>query len=146
MDRRRAARIIAVKTIDVRIDSIAAGGDGVARYDGIVVFVPRSAPGDLLHVEAEQSGRLMRGRVLELLEPSDQRIQPPCGHYTDDKCGGCQIQHLDYSRGQLPAKRRIIADALIRIGKTSIADLPEVEESPRQWRYRTKLTLALRGD
>ena len=131
-------------TIDVRIDSIAAGGDGVARHEGMVVFAPRTAPGDLARVEARQQGRLMRGRLLEVLEPSGERVNPPCEHYTRDKCGGCQIQHLDYSRGQLPAKSRIIHDALTRIGKLGVPDAPIVEPSPKEWRYRTKLTLALR--
>jgi 23S rRNA (uracil1939-C5)-methyltransferase len=133
-----------LKTIDVRIESIAAGGDGVARHEGIVVFVPRTAPDDFVRVSAVQDGRLMRGRVLEVLERSSQRIDPSCAHYTDDKCGGCQIQHLDYERSQLPAKSRIIVDALTRIGKTPMARAPEVEPSAKQWRYRTKLTLALR--
>ena len=133
-----------MKTIDVRIESIAAGGDGIARHDGIVVFVPRTAPGDLVRVSAVQSGRLMRGTLIEVLEPSDQRIDPSCAHYTEDKCGGCQIQHLDYERGQLPAKGRIIGDALTRIGKAGIERGPDVEASAKQWRYRTKLTLALR--
>ena len=131
-------------TIDVRIDSIAAGGDGVARHEGMVVFVPRSAPGDLARVDARQQGRLMRGRLVAVLEPSSERVEPTCEHYTRDKCGGCQIQHLDYSRGQLPAKSRIIHDALTRIGKLAIETAPDVEASPKQWRYRTKLTLALR--
>ena len=133
-----------MKTLDVRIDSIAAGGDGVARHEGMVVFVPRAAPGDLLRVSARQEGRLMRASILQVLEPSRERVEPECEHYTRDKCGGCQIQHLDYARGQLPAKSRIIADALTRIGKLAIADAPEVEASTKEWRYRTKLTLAMR--
>jgi 23S rRNA (uracil1939-C5)-methyltransferase len=131
-------------TIDVRIDSIAAGGDGVARHDGMVVFVPRSAPGDLARVDARQQGRLMRGRLIDVLEPSRERVSPACEHYTRDKCGGCQIQHLDYSSGQIPAKSRIIHDALTRIGKLDLQAPPDVEASPKEWRYRTKLTLALR--
>lgn len=130
--------------MDVRIDSIAAGGDGVARHDGMVVFVPRSAPGDLARVDARQQGRLMRGRLVEVLEASPERVDPPCEHYTRDHCGGCQIQHLDYSRGQLPAKSRIIHDALTRIGRLAMTEAPAVEPSPKQWRYRTKLTLAMR--
>ena len=133
-----------MKTIDVRIESIAAGGDGIARHGGIVVFVPRSAPDDLARVNAVQDGRLMRGTLVEVLEPSSLRVDPPCAHYTGDQCGGCQIQHLDYERGQLLAKSRMIGDALTRIGKATIERAPEVEASAKQWRYRTKLTLALR--
>jgi len=130
------------ETIDVRIDSIAAGGDGVGRHDGIVVFVPRTAPGDLARVTASQEGRLMRGKLLELLEPSPQRVDPPCRHYVMDRCGGCQIQHLRYE-DQLEAKRIIIHDSLERIGRLQI-EKPTIEPSDKAWRYRRKLTLALR--
>jgi len=60
-----------------------------------------------------------------------------------DRCGGCQIQHLGYDDGQLPAKSGIIRDALNRIGRLDV-DAPDVARSPKPWRYRTKLTLALR--
>ena len=127
---------------DLRIDSIAAGGDGVGRHEGIVVFVPRTAPGDVVRVRARQQDRLMRGEALELLQASPQRTDPPCEHYVKDRCGGCQIQHLLYD-GQLAAKSGIIRDAVARIGRVDVA-APDVEGSDRRWRYRRKLTLALR--
>jgi 23S rRNA (uracil1939-C5)-methyltransferase len=130
------------ETFDLRIDSIAAGGDGVGRRKGLVVFVPRAAPGDLARVRAEQDGRLMRGRLLEVLSPSPQRIEPPCAHYVIDRCGGCQIQHLLYD-AQVAAISVIIRDALARIGRLEI-NTPNVEPSSKPWRYRQKLTLALR--
>ena len=131
-----------VETFDLIIDSIAAGGDGVGRHDGMVVFVPRTSPGDRVRVEAGREGRLMRGRVLELLAPSADRAAPRCRHYDSDRCGGCQLQHLSYER-QLRAKSTIIRDALTRIAGLSL-DPPVVEPSPAPWRYRAKLTLALR--
>lgn len=130
------------ETFDLRIDTIAAGGDGVGRHHGMVVFVPRTAPGDLVRVCAEPRNRFMRGGVVELLAPSPQRANPPCEHYVFDRCGGCQIQHLPYER-QLAAKAGIIRDALTRIGRVTI-DAPAVEPSDKEWRYRGKLTLALR--
>lgn len=130
------------ETFEMRIDSIAAGGDGVGRRDGMVVFVPRTAPGDVARVTAEQRGRLMRGRLVELLAPSSQRTEPPCQHYVLDRCGGCQVQHLSYE-AQLSAKSGIIRDSLTRIGRLPV-EAPTVEPSDDQWRYRHKLTLALR--
>jgi len=127
---------------DLRVASIAAGGDGVGRHEGMVVFVPRTAPGDVVHVEAVREGRLMRGRVLELRTPGAARIEPPCRHFTHDRCGGCQLQHLSYE-GQVAAKVSVIHDSLTRIGGLTLS-VPEVEASAAQWRYRTKLTLALR--
>jgi 23S rRNA (uracil1939-C5)-methyltransferase len=127
---------------ELRIDSIAAGGDGVGRRDGMVVFVPRTAPRDLVQVRAHRQDRLMRGRVLNLLEESPQRVEPPCPHYVVDRCGGCQVQHLLYE-AQLDAKAGIIRDSITRIGRVEV-EKPHVAPSADQWRYRGKLTLALR--
>ena len=126
----------------LRIESIAAGGDGVARSDGLAVFVPRTAPGDVVDAALEPRGRFARGRVTMLVEPSPDRVAPPCVHYTRDRCGGCQIQHLRYE-AQLGAKSRIIRDALQRIGRRDPPPV-DVRPSPKEWGYRTKLTLALR--
>lgn len=127
---------------ELRIDSIAAGGDGVGRNEGMVVFVPRAAPGDLLLVSAVKKDRLMRGRIERILQPSPDRTEPSCAHYTVDRCGGCQLQHMDYE-AQLSAKSGIIADALHRIGRFRV-ERPEVRPSGQPWRYRRKLTLAIR--
>jgi len=129
-------------TIDLHIDSIAAGGDGVGRHEGMVVFVPRTAPGDDVRVRATRHDRLMRAYTLEVISPSMLRATPACAHYTADRCGGCQLQHLRYD-AQLDAKAGIIRDAVTRIGSTA-ADTPRVIASENPWRYRRKLTLALR--
>ncbi|HKP16098.1 MAG TPA: TRAM domain-containing protein [Gemmatimonadaceae bacterium] len=128
--------------IPLEIASIAAGGDGVARTEGMVVFVPRTAPGDVARVQIARAKRFARGELLSLDQPSPARVDPPCPHYTIDRCGGCQIQHLSYD-AQLAAKRVIIGDALRRIGRRAVAD-PEVEPSDAPWRYRRKLTLHVR--
>ena len=126
----------------VRVESIAAGGDGVARHDGMAVFIPRTAPGDLVDVTLELRGRFARGSVVSLVEPSSIRVAPSCHHYTRDRCGGCQLQHMTYE-SQLDAKSTIVRDAMQRIGKREAPSVP-VAPSPMPWRYRTKLTLALR--
>lgn len=128
--------------LDLTIDSIAAGGDGIGRHEGLVVFVPRSAPGDRVRVEATQHDRLMRARITQLLESGPARVEPPCAHYVVDRCGGCQLQHMEYD-AQRHAKSGIIHDALARIGRVTVAR-PEVVPCDRQWRYRRKLTLAIR--
>jgi len=129
-------------TISVSIDSIAAGGDGVARSNGLVVFVPRTAPGDVVTTQISGKGHFARGSLRTIVTPSPVRVEPPCPHYTRDKCGGCQLQHMTYD-AQLDAKRAIIRDSLQRIGKRQV-ELPEIDRSPKEWRYRTKLTLAMR--
>lgn len=130
------------RTVSLAIDAIAAGGDGVARSDGLVVFVPRTAPGDVITASIAGKGHFARGSLRTILRPSPDRIDPPCQHYTRERCGGCQIQHMTYA-SQLGAKQRIIADAMTRIGKREIVP-PEVTPSENEWRYRAKLTLAMR--
>jgi 23S rRNA (uracil1939-C5)-methyltransferase len=127
---------------DIEIDSIAAGGDGVGRTDGLVVFVPRTAPGDLARVRLRRGRHFARGSLDRVVRPGPDRIDAPCIHYTRDRCGGCQLQHLSYG-GQLAAKRAIIHDALRRIGRREV-DVPAVQPSEAQWRYRRKLTLTVR--
>lgn len=126
----------------VRIDSIAAGGEGVGRLDdGRVVFVHRTAPGDLAEVEVvERKERWARGRLLTVLEPSPQRREPPCPFYAE--CGGCTLEHLTYE-AQLSAKSRIVSDALTRIGRLEV-EPPEVVASPLEHRYRNRVSFALR--
>ena len=126
----------------VRIDSIAAGGDGVGRTEGMVVFVPRSAPGDLIDARITGKKSFGRGRIARIEQPSPDRVEPSCPHYVVDRCGGCQVQHLSYD-AQLRAKSGIIRDGLTRIGKREV-DAPVVTRSPAEWRYRAKLTLAIR--
>lgn len=129
-------------TTRVDITGIAAGGDGVGRTEGMVVFVPRTAPGDVVQAHLARSKRFARGTLSRIDSASPDRVEPTCRHYTLDHCGGCQLQHLSYA-SQLSAKGRIISDALRRIGRRDVGDVV-VEPSDAQWRYRRKLTLHVR--
>jgi 23S rRNA (uracil1939-C5)-methyltransferase len=131
-----------VTAVELTIDTIAAGGDGIGRADGVAVFVPRTAPGDRVRVSIDARKRFARGTLREVIAPSSERVDPVCYHYRVDRCGGCQIQHLRYD-AQLEAKRNIVRDAIVRIGKRSV-DRPEIERSEREWRYRRKLTLSMK--
>lgn len=128
----------------VTIERIAAGGDGVARHDGMVVFVPRAVPGDVVSVSLVRSRTFARGRILEMITSSPDREPAPCQHYDRDRCGGCQLQGLQYA-AQLAIKGELIRDALVRIGKQSVGAI-NVAASPDPWRYRNTLTLALQRD
>lgn len=127
----------------VRIERIAAGGDGVGRLpDGRTVFVPRAAPGDLVELTGVKlHRRFARARVERVVEPGPERAEPPCPHYTAERCGGCQLQHLDYA-AQVGAKRAIIGDTLRRLGRLDVAD-PEMVPADAPLDYRTKITLAV---
>src|SRR5690606_5949568 len=84
--------------------------------------------------------RWARGSLLRVIQPSPERRVAPCPHYAD--CGGCTLEHLHYP-AQLAAKRRIVEDALRRIGGLDV-DVPEVTPAPRQHRYRNRVSFALR--
>ena len=127
---------------ELTIDSIGAGGDGVGRANGVVVFVPRTAPGDRVRVSLDIRRRFARGLLEEVIEPAPERVAPLCYHYRVDRCGGCQLQHLRYD-AQLETKRAIVRDALTRIGRRAVS-APEIVPSQREWRYRRKLTLTMR--
>ena len=127
--------------VSLPIDSIAAGGDGVGRTEGLVVFVPRTAPGDVVTAQVSGKGHFGRGMLKNIVTPSAVRIDPPCPHYTRDRCGGCQVQHMTYE-SQLLSKQLIIRDSIKRIGRRDV-DPPPVTRSPKEWRYRTKLTLTM---
>ena len=129
-----------VQTLD--ITSIAAGGDGVARHDGLVVFVPRTAPGDRVSARVHAKGRFARGTLVRVEQAGPGRVAPQCVHYQRDRCGGCQLQHMDLTH-QRHAKSLIVRDAFARIARRDVA-LPEVRGVGDGWRYRRKLTLALR--
>jgi 23S rRNA (uracil1939-C5)-methyltransferase len=125
----------------VRIERLAAGGDGVGkRADGKTIFVPRTAPGDLAEVsELREYKRFVRARLTSVIEPSPHRVEPRCPHYVRDDCGGCQLQHIDYE-AQLASRRSFVGDALRRIAKRDVAD-PPIVPADKPYEYRTKLTL-----
>lgn len=123
--------------LELRIDSLAAGGDGVARAaDGLVVFVPFTAPGDLVRVElASRRKSWGQGVVRDLLEPGPGRTDPLCPVF--GQCGGCSWQHLDYG-AQLAAKRSILRDAFERIARVPLADDFEFHPCPQPYGYRSR--------
>jgi 23S rRNA (uracil1939-C5)-methyltransferase len=114
----------------------------VARHEGIVVFVPRTAPGDRVRARLRAKGRFARGALISIEQPGPGRIAPECPHYERDRCGGCQLQHLTLD-AQRAAKAQMVQDAFARIGKRAVP-LPVVHGAGEPWRYRRKLTLALR--
>jgi 23S rRNA (uracil1939-C5)-methyltransferase len=128
----------------VVIESLAAGGDGVGHLpDGMAVFVPRTAPGDRVRVaDVRRHRRYARAVVRQVLEPGPGRVEPSCVHFARDGCGGCQWQHLS-AEAQAEAKRRIVGDALRRLGGLAVED-PPLLASPRAYGYRATITLAVR--
>lgn len=121
--------------IRLRIESLATGGRGVGRLDGRAVFVPDTAPGDLVEIKiTADKGRFQEATVLELLEEGEGRVKPACRHF--GTCGGCSWQHLSYPT-QVAAKKKLLEDTLTRIGR--LKDLPEIEvRTAEPWGYRNR--------
>lgn len=122
--------------IDVRIDRLAFGGDGVGRLQEQVVFVPFTLDGDLVTARITDVRKsFLRGRLDQILKPSPHRIEPRCPYYT--RCGGCQYQHIQYEH-QLDIKGQQVIDAFVRIGKVALPPVFPVVPSPRTFQYRGK--------
>ena len=103
--------------VELRIDGIANGGDGVGRLpDGRVVFVRAGLPGDVVRVEiVATKKRFANARIVELVSPGDGRTEPGCRHVAEG-CGGCDVQHATLER-QRELKVDIVLDAMERIGR-----------------------------
>ena len=140
MKRRYASA--APEIAELAIDSLANSGDGVGRLDGRVTFVPGTAPGDVARVAiAEVRKNLLRGRLVELVEPSPERVTPPCAVF--GTCGGCDWQHVAYA-AQLEAKREQLAQTLARVGGLDDPDVAPVEPCPTPYGYRDRIRGTLR--
>lgn len=128
----------------IQINRLAFGGEGVGRCEGKVVFVPWTAPGDKVRVRVvSDHGRFERAELLEVLEKSPDRINPPCPVF--GTCGGCQWQHLSYE-SQLKWKEEILRDSLVRIGRIENPPLlPIVPANPWNYRHRIQLKVDENG-
>lgn len=123
----------------IKIDKLVQGGSGMGEIEGRKVFVPYSAPGDIVDIEiTADHGDFAEAKIVSILEPAPCRVTPKCPVFGD--CGGCQWQHIDY-RSQLVFKREILQETLIRIGKISNPNVVETHPSPRQWNYRNRIQL-----
>lgn len=124
------------KTLDVTIEKIVPNGFGLAFADNLTVFVSLAAAGDKLRVKINQvKGKTAFAEIVEIIEPSTERIKPPCVYF--GRCGGCDFQQLNYE-AQLRAKVGIIKDCLTRIGKISYEKEIEIIPSPKEFGYRSR--------
>ena len=124
--------------LEVEIDSLAFGGRGLARADGLVVFVSGALPGDRVRVEITKAKkRFAEARTVELLSPGAERIADRCTHESEP-CPGAPWQGLAYER-QLTEKSAQVEEALRRIGGLDGYELEQIEPAAEQWRYRNKL-------
>ena len=130
--------------LTLTIDDIAFGGDGVGRWGEFVIFVPFVARGEAVEVElTEVKQRFGRARLLRVLQPSPDRVAPPCQYFGD--CGGCQYQHLAYPE-QLKVKHKQIGDLFERIGGFDRAAIDPVVPCPQPFGYRNRIMIRSQWD
>jgi 23S rRNA (uracil1939-C5)-methyltransferase len=112
--------------IEINLDAIAHGGEAIGRHGGKAIFVPYAIPGERVRIEiVEERDRWARARLLEVLEPSPDRVAPPCLYFGPEACGGCQWQHIAYPR-QAELKQQIVADQLHRLGRIAVPPVADI--------------------
>jgi predicted RNA-binding protein with TRAM domain len=128
----------------VTIHDIAFGGEGVARLDDFVIFVPFVALGENVEVElTEVKKRFARAKLLRVISASPDRVDPPCQYFGD--CGGCQYQHIAYN-AELAIKHKQIGDLFQRLAGLDPALVQSVVPCPQPYGYRNRIMIRSQWD
>jgi 23S rRNA (uracil1939-C5)-methyltransferase len=132
-----AAPVAKGDELELHVDSLAYGGNGVARLNGFVVFVRRGLPGDTVRATVTKVKRgFAEATATEVITPGAPRVDAPCAHFP--ACGGCRFQDLDYE-AQAAAKQDQVRDALVRLGRVADPPLEDILPAESQFHYRNKL-------
>src|SRR5579875_2021406 len=122
----------------VEIEKLVYGGDGLSRIDGQVLLTPFVLPGERVSVVAHPAKNgLLRGSDAAILQPSPERVTPPCEYF--GTCGGCHYQHAHYEY-QLAQKQAILRETLQRLGGIEYpGEIPVIRGT--EWEYRNRIQL-----
>lgn len=132
------ARLIDVTEIETRIEKLVAGGDGLARFQGVPVFIPRSAPGDLVRARiVERRPDYGRAEIVEILQPGPDRRPDPVPELS--RSGICDLQHLE-DDVQTRLKVQAVRETLEHLGHVEVPpDVEVIKGDPWGYRIRTQL-------
>jgi tRNA/tmRNA/rRNA uracil-C5-methylase (TrmA/RlmC/RlmD family) len=123
------------------IEKVAHGGHFIARHEGAVFFIRHGIPGETVIVEVTSTGKSFnRGDVVEVIEPSVDRVKAPCSYAHRLGCGGCDFQHISISR-QRNLKSDVITEQFARIAKMDLKVVVEEVAEPLNWRTRAILNI-----
>ncbi len=129
--------------IELQLSAMAHGGSALGRHSGRVIFVPYTIPGERVRVEIVKAHtRWARARLLEVLEPSPHRVEPPCPHFGPGKCGGCHLQHIAYEM-QAELKQQVMIDQLARLGDLHEINVQDTIGAAEPWGYRNHAAFSL---
>ncbi|MCR1289431.1 23S rRNA (uracil(1939)-C(5))-methyltransferase RlmD [Shouchella clausii] len=124
------------ETLTVTIEDLTHEGAGVAKVNGYALFIPQALPGETVDIKVVKTkAGYGYGRLLQVQTKSEHRVEPPCPIFY--KCGGCQIQHMDYS-AQLAYKQKQVKDVMDRVAKLPNVPVRPVIGMDDPWRYRNK--------
>ncbi len=122
---------------------MAHGGEALGRDGGRVIFVAGALPGEMVRARVtDEKKRWARARLLQVLEPSPQRVEPACPYF--GICGGCHWQHMRYE-AQLEYKKQVVTDQLGRLGHIADPPVRPTLGMARPWAYRNNVQLAVDG-
>lgn len=134
------------QSVDLHLTAMAHGGTALGRHGGQVIFVPYTIPGERVRVElVESHTRWARARLLEVLEPSPHRVEPPCPFFGPGRCGGCHFQHIAY-QAQAEFKRDVVIDQLGRLGGLQDANVLDIIGAAEPWGYRNHAQFSVAAD
>ena len=137
MKQHRPVPVVKGKTYTIPIIRLGSSGEGVGRYENFTVFVKGALPGETVEAKVDVVKKQYATAVLQrIITPSPHRVAPACPVY--DKCGGCQLQHLNYD-GELLEKQGQVRDALERIGHLTGIDVLPTLGAASPWAYRNKM-------
>lgn len=123
--------------LTLKIESLAYGAKGVARFEDFVIFVDGAVPGQTVQARIYKKRKNhAQARIVEVVEESPFVCPAPCRHFGE--CGGCSLQHFDY-RQQLLAKKQQVFDALTKLGGLDGFEIEETLASPHVFGYRNKM-------
>ncbi|MDR1616299.1 MAG: TRAM domain-containing protein, partial [Syntrophomonadaceae bacterium] len=126
----------------LNITGLTPQGEGIARVDNKVVFIPCVLPGETVEAEIiSEKARYSRGRIKNIIEAVPERIEPQCPYFFE--CGGCQYQHVNY-KTELVYKVRAVQETLARIAHIGANNLT-IEGDKQPWHYRNKATWHLKA-
>ena len=141
-ERTAGVKLAGVDELEVEVEKLIAGGDGLARWQGVPIFIPRSAPGDRLRVRlVERRTDYGRAEIVDILEPGPGRRTPPCPFF--GSCGGCDLQHLEDGY-QSELKALAVRETLARLGGLSLS-IPTQLVRGAAWAYRQRAQLHTAG-
>jgi tRNA/tmRNA/rRNA uracil-C5-methylase (TrmA/RlmC/RlmD family) len=130
--------------LEIEIADMAFGGDGVGKVDGFVVFVPFVIVGELVLVEiTERKSDFARARLLQVITPSPDRVDPKCQYFGE--CGGCQYQHIDYeAQGRIKLEQ--VRNLFVRVGGFAPEVVGELIPCPAPYGYRNRIMIRRQWD